>query len=181
MANNHPLIEEWLLSGSSLTPEEHVQLQEHLKSCESCRQLGEAWQETEYRLKSAPVASPQPGFTSRWQARLAQEQLRRQRLQTVYMLMLGGGVALGLVLLLGLFAWPIVGNPLPYLMVWSYRLTTSFYFFSGVGRALGTVARTLFGLVPGSLWVAMLVALGSLQVIWIVAFRKLTTPRRVEA
>jgi hypothetical protein len=45
---------------------------------------------------------------------------------------------------------------------------------------LGTVARTLFGLVPGSLWAAMLVALGSLMVIWIVSFRKLTSPRRVE-
>jgi predicted anti-sigma-YlaC factor YlaD len=179
MANNHLLIEEWLFSTSSLTPEEHAQLQEHLKSCESCRQLSEAWQEVEYRLNSAPLRAPEPGFTSRWQSRLAQEQLRQQQLQTVYVLAMGVGVALSLILLLGLLAWPMVRNPLPYLMVWSYQLTTSFYFFSGVGRALGTVARTLFGLVPGTLWVAMLVALGSLQVVWIVAYRKLTSPRRV--
>ena len=34
MANKHLLFEEWLLSTSSLTPEEHETLQEHLKSCE---------------------------------------------------------------------------------------------------------------------------------------------------
>jgi predicted anti-sigma-YlaC factor YlaD len=179
MANNHLLIEEWLLSASSLTTEEQALLQEHLKSCESCRQLSEAWQEVEYRLNAAPLRLPEPGFTLRWQARLAQEQLRRQRLQTVYVLVLGGGVTLALILLLGLLAWPVIRNPLPYLMVWAYQLTTTFYFFSGIGRALGTVARTLFGLVPGTLWVAMLVALGSLQVVWIVAYRKLTSPRRV--
>ncbi len=180
MANNHLLIEEWLLSAANLTPQEHAQLQEHLNSCEFCRQLSAAWQEVEVQLKAAPTRSPQPGFTLRWQSRLAQEQQRRQRLLTAYMLAFGVGVALSLVLLLGLLAFPVIRNPLPYLMVWSYQLTTSFYFFSGVGRALGTVARTLFGLVPGSLWAAMLVALGSLMVIWIVAFRKLTSPRRVE-
>ena len=180
MANNHLLIEEWLLSAANLTPQEHVQLQEHLNSCESCRQLSEAWQEVEYQLKAAPMRSPEPGFILRWQNRLAQEQQRSQRLQTVTVLALGVGAALSLVLLLGLLALPVIRNPLPYLMVWSYQLTTSFYFFSGVGRALGTVARTLFGLVPGTLWAAMLVALGSLMVIWIVAFRKLTSPRRVE-
>ena len=180
MANNHLLIEEWLLSAANLTPQEHTQLQEHLNSCESCRQLSAAWQEVEVQLKAAPLRSPEPGFALRWQSRLAQEQQRRQRLQTATVLALGVGAALSLVLLLGVLALPVIRNPLPYLMVWSYQLTTSFYFLSGVGRALGTVARTLFGLVPGSMWTAMLVALGSLMVIWIVAFRKLTSPRRVE-
>jgi len=179
MANNHLLIEEWLLSTSSLTPEEHTQLQEHLKSCESCRQLSEAWQEVDYQLKAAPMRSPEPGFTGRWQARLAQDQLRRGRRQAIYVLALGGGIALALILFLGVWAWPVIRNPLPYLMVWGYQLTTTFYFVDGVGRALGTVVRTLLGLVPGTLWVALLVALGSLGVIWIVAFRKLTSPRRV--
>ena len=133
----------------------------------------------EYQLKSAPLRSPEPGFTNRWQARLAQDQLRFQRRQSIYMLALGSGVALALVILIGVWAWPLIKNPLPYLMVWGYQLTTSFYFFSDVGRALGTVARALVGLVPGTLWVAMLVALGSLGVIWIVAFRKLTSPWRV--
>jgi predicted anti-sigma-YlaC factor YlaD len=180
MANNHLLIEEWLLSASSLTPEEHTLLQEHLKSCESCRQLSEAWQEVEYQLKAAPVRSPEPGFTSRWQGRLAQDRRRQQRLQTVYIFTLGGGIAMALILFLGVWAWPVVRSPLPYMMVWAYQLTTTFYLFSGIGRALGTVARTFVGLVPGTLWVAALVALGSLGVIWIVAFQKLTSPRRVE-
>ena len=179
MANNHLLIEEWLLSASSLTPEEHVLLQEHLKSCESCRQLSDAWQEVEYQFKVAPMRSPEPGFTGRWQTRLAEHQLRLQRRQAIYVLALGGGIALVLLAFLGVWAWPLVRNPLPYLMVWGYQLTTTFYFFSGVGQALSTVVRTLLGLVPGTLWVALLIALGSLGVIWIVAFLKLTSPRRV--
>ena len=179
MANNHLLIEEWLLSASNLTPEEQASLQEHLKSCDSCRQLSDAWQEVEYQLKTAPVCSPTPGFTGRWQVKLAQEQQRRQRRQAIYVLALWGGIALVLIIFLGLWAWPMIRNPLPYLLVLGYQLTRTFYLFSGVGRALETVARSLLGLVPGTLWVAMLVALGSLGVIWIVAFRKLTSPRRV--
>ena len=105
MANNHLLIEEWLLSAANLTPQEHAQLQEHLNSCEFCRQLSAAWQEVEVQLKAAPTRSPEPGFTLRWQSRLAQEQQRRQRLQTATMLAFGVGVALSLVLLLGLLAF----------------------------------------------------------------------------
>lgn len=179
MANNHLLIEEWLLSASDLTPEESHQLQEHLKSCESCRQLSEAWQEVEYRLKSSPMRSPQAGFTARWQQRFVADRLRRQQWQTVSMLAVGGGIALALLATLAVWAWPVVQNPLPYLMLWVYRLTTIFYTLSGVGQALDTVVRAILRLVPGTLWVAILVALGSLGVIWIVAFRKLTSPRRV--
>lgn len=179
MANNHLLIEEWLLSASDLTPEESHQLQEHLKSCESCRQLSEAWQEVEYRLKSAPMRSPAPGFTIRWQQRLVEDRSRRQRWQTISIFALGSGVALALLVVLGVWAWPVFQNPLPYLMLWSYQLTTAFYAISGVGQVLGTVTRAILRLVPGTLWVALLVALGSLGVVWIVAFRKLTSPRRV--
>ena len=59
------------------------------------------------------MRSPEPGFTLRWQSRLAQEQQRRQRLQTATMLAFGVGVALSLVLLLGLLAFPVIRNPLP--------------------------------------------------------------------
>jgi predicted anti-sigma-YlaC factor YlaD len=181
MANNHLRFEEWLLSASSLTPEEHALLQEHLKSCESCRRLLDAWQEVDYQLKAAPLRAPEPGFTHRWQVRLAQEQRRQQRLQTASVLAFGGGIAIALLLILVAWTWPVIINPVPYLMVWAYQLTTAYYYFSGVGQALGTVARMFLGLVPDTLWVAALVALGSLGVIWIVAFRKLTSPRRVEA
>jgi hypothetical protein len=179
MANNHLLIEEWLLSASSLNPEESLLLQEHLKSCDACRQLSEAWGEVEYRLKASPMRSPEPGFIDRWQLRLADDRLKQHRRQSFSTLALGSAAALVLLIVLGAWAWPLLRDPLPYLMLWSYQLITTFYTLSGVGQALGTVARAIFGLVPGTLWVALLVALGSLGVIWIVTFRKLTSPRRV--
>jgi hypothetical protein len=179
MANNHLLIEEWLLSASDLAPEQSQQLQEHLKSCESCRQLAEAWREVEYQLKTSPMRSPEPGFTARWQRRFVEDHLRRQKWQAISIMAVGGGAALALLTALAIWLIPVVQNPLPYLMLWSYQLTTTFYTVSGVGGALGTVVRAILRLVPGTLWVALLVALGSLGVIWIVAFRKLTSPRRV--
>ena len=179
MANKHLHFEEWLLSASDLLPEQSQLLHEHLKSCESCRQLSEAWQEVEYQLKSAPMLSPEPGFTARWQQRQGEVRLRRQKWQTISIIALGSGIALALLVVLGVWAWPVIQNPLPYLMLWVYRLTTMFYTISDFGGALGTVVRAILQLVPGTLWVAILVALGSLGVIWIVAFRKLTSPRRV--
>jgi hypothetical protein len=48
-----------------------------------------------------------------------------------------------------------------------------------VGDALVTFTRTVFGVIPLSFWVGFLVAVGSLGLVWILAFRKLTTIWRI--
>lgn len=179
MLNDHQPFEEWLLSEATLTPEETIELQEHLRSCESCRRLSLAWEGVEGLLNNSPVVSPAPGFIRRWEMRLAEERARAHRKQTLLILSFGAVGVLLSVLVLGILLLPIIQYPLPFVLIWTYQLVTSFYFVSSVGGALGTVLRAIYELMPPSLWVAICVAIGSLCVLWIVAYQKLTSPRRV--
>lgn len=179
MLNDHQHFEEWLFSAAALTPDEKTRLQEHLRSCESCRRLSYAWGDVEEQLMDSPLVSPAPGFTRRWEARLAGERVRAHRRQTIATLSLGAGVVLVLLSALGILLLPLIQYPLPYVLISVYQLVTSVYYVSSIGEALGTLLHTVYKLMPPTLWVAASVALGSMCLLWIVALQKLTSPRRV--
>ncbi len=89
---NHDPYEEWLLADEELTDEQQLALQGHLESCEECKQLASAWQYVQTGIRSLPEATPEPGFTQRWQARLAEETARKNKRWTwIALLALGGG------------------------------------------------------------------------------------------
>jgi hypothetical protein len=75
---DHKLYETWLFSDESLPPDQQVELDKHLESCEGCRQLKYAWQEVDGLFASSPIIGPRVGFADRWQLRL-NENLALQR------------------------------------------------------------------------------------------------------
>lgn len=72
---DHQPFEFWLTSDETLRPEDERKLHEHLESCESCRQLSNAWVEVQELFREPQLALPSPGFSERWQAKLAEYQL----------------------------------------------------------------------------------------------------------
>ena len=84
----HPPFNRWLLSGEPLSPEQNTILQEHLRYCPECSQLQAAWGEAQLQLSSAGQVAPAPGFTRRFQQRLALQRVKRQR-RSSWMLFLG--------------------------------------------------------------------------------------------
>ncbi len=179
MANNHLLIEDWLFNQSSLTPEAADALRTHLETCDACRRVSVAWQEVETQLRLSPMLSPEPGFAQRWEARLIADRVMRQRKQTTAALFVSA--ALILALLAG-FAWlslPVLQNPLPYLLILAYRLTSACYDIAELSGMLGTMVRAVVNLVPATLWVALAVTAGSLIVLWAATYRKLSSMWRV--
>lgn len=78
---NHQLYESWLTSDQPLLPEDEQKLQEHIESCESCRQLSYAWVEVQELFLEPHLALPSPGFAQRWQARLVKVQLSESERQ----------------------------------------------------------------------------------------------------
>ena len=80
---DHQPYESWLVVDEPLLPDQEANLQEHLKSCASCRQLHNSWQDVEALFVEQTIVQPKPGFTERWQVRLAkefsQENERQQR------------------------------------------------------------------------------------------------------
>jgi predicted anti-sigma-YlaC factor YlaD len=72
----HQPYETWLTSEEPLIPEDEQKLQEHINTCESCRQLSYAWTEVQDLFREPQLAQPAPGFTHRWQSRFIEWQLR---------------------------------------------------------------------------------------------------------
>ena len=179
MASNHQPFESWIFMPGDLTAGDQQALQEHLKECESCQQLAQALQGVESRLRAAPELSPTPGFTARWESRLAADRIRRQRLQTYWVMQVCIGGATFLLLLTVLMVLPSLRLPMPVLLAWGYQIFGVFSYFGSLGKAALTITGTLLGAIPITLWIAILVAMCSLSALWLVAFQRLTAPRRV--
>ncbi len=179
MLKDHQFFEERLLTEATLSPEEALQVQEHLQTCESCRRLSYAWEEVEEQLEKSPIVSPTPGFIRRWEVRLAEEQERIRRQQTTLILSFSLGGAVLSLLIVGFLLLPLLQSPYPYFLVWAYQVVTSFYFASSVSLALGTVIQTIYEIMPPTLWIAVFIATGALCALWIFTLQKLTSPRRV--
>lgn len=92
-----------------LKPELRAQLEAHLQACAQCTTIWQALGEVETLLATAPIVSPRPGFTGRFNARLRQQ--RSQPRAWLGVLVLGfsvvGAAAIVLPLTLGL-VWPLV-------------------------------------------------------------------------
>jgi len=176
---NHQPFETWIFSEETLSASEAQALQAHLQHCEDCRQLSNAWQEVETQFRLAPPLKPAPGFTQRWQVRLAADQRRAQRWQTLSILLFSVGGAMLLFVLLGMTVFPLLRSPVPVAMVLVYQLTVLVSQISGTASVLITVVDTLIGVVPPSLWAGIGVALSLLFALWVVSLRKLTVTRRI--
>jgi predicted anti-sigma-YlaC factor YlaD len=178
---NHRLFEEWLFADDPLEPEQLVALRDHLENCDTCRRLCDAKNDTDALLKTAPMIAPNVGFTSRWQARWVADQRRRQRNQTLLILAFYLGGVLFFALALGLFIYPVFFSPQPLVLALVYRLTYWIEMGGLVLEFISTLLNTILSVIPPTLWIGIGVAFTSLCVLWIVAFRKLTTTRRIFA
>ena len=89
---NHLPFEEWLLNETPVTPEQQRDLDLHLRTCAACSALAE----TGRMLSTSKMAVPMPGFTTRFQARLAERKVveRRRKLWGAFLFILGGLVLL---------------------------------------------------------------------------------------
>jgi anti-sigma factor RsiW len=103
---SHSPYDDWLFSDEPRTAQESEELRRHLAGCPRCRSLAEAWSDVRLDLEGSPAAAPLPGFTGRWQRRLALDRQRRARRQSIGLLAgLGGGLGLALLT----FVW--LGSP----------------------------------------------------------------------
>jgi len=183
MANyNHQPFSDWLLDEASLTAHEQHSLQEHLQTCEACRNLSNSLREMDYQLGAAPVLAPVEGFRLRWLERQQVEQarlLRKQRRQTFTTLLLSIGGAMLLFFLLAIALLPVLRAPQPIFFAAILQATRIFSVASELGNTASALLRVTLGLLPPSMWVAISVAFGGLCALWIIALQHFTSPRRV--
>jgi hypothetical protein len=175
---NHLPYKEWLLAEASLSDEQEKALQEHLRTCEACRQLEPAWTDVHALFQKTPAAEPLPGFSGRWQTRLEKHTLSKQRRLAWIIVGIIGGIAAVLIALFGVQLIEILSAPGNLLLLWISRLTGVLSIYWSIENFFNGLAVTL----PSITWLFMILGMGMasfLSVLWLATLRKLTLVRRL--
>ena len=112
---SHQPFESYLLGNELLSDEHQEALAQHLKACEHCYAYSLALAELDTVLHHSPSPQPAPGFTQRWQSRLAIHQQARQNRK--YWLMVASLLLLACLTMLIMFFISFSQ------INWSYELT----------------------------------------------------------
>ncbi|HEX2978683.1 MAG TPA: hypothetical protein VHO48_00315 [Anaerolineaceae bacterium] len=166
----HLPFEHWILDDIPLDQAESRALAAHLESCAHCRQLHTGWQDTRSRMRTAGMAAPAPGFTSRWQNSLAERRALEQKLQIRRTMLY---LTLGALAIFTLLMIKTLANTSP--IDWAVNLVSLILrAVSGLSSAQ-TFLSTWFSAVPLTIplviWVVLtsafaLLALGWLFTLW---------------
>lgn len=180
----HLPYEEWLLAQSDpraegLSAEQQQMLRQHLAECVECQRLAEGWQGARDSLRRAAQIAPAPGFTQRWQERLAQERQRMHRRQSLAMLAFSLFCALLLLACLLLLIAPWLEAPRLLVWAWVGRLIWLFASLMQLGESLLPAARDLGRALPLAFWMLAAGTLSMLGVLWLVTMRWAMDVRRV--
>ena len=162
---NHSPFEEWLLNNSPVSPEQQRDLDLHLRTCAYCSALVE----TGKMLGTAKMATPAPGFTARFQARLAERKAaeRRQKLWGMILFTLAG---------LGLLMWAVG----PYLVsfleapaTWISIVVGWLVFIGTTLFALVDAGAVILSIIPRFLspfaWLVLLSTFAGMGLLWSVS------------
>jgi len=175
---NHQPFEEWLLNDKNLNSAEKRELDLHLRTCANCTALTS----TGLALRSAPVATPVPGFTMRFQQRLAAQKIAESRRK------LWGAIVL-LICGVGFLGWYTA----PYLFALANApvewLTVSIGYFLFIVTSLQTLTEMtsvllsiLQNFIPPYVWMVLASTLGGIGLLSTISIWRFSrTPQGVTA
>ena len=162
---NHRPFEDWLLNDMPITPEQKHELDMHVRSCTYCTALVE----TGMALRTVKKASPQAGFTTRFEARLAaRKAAERRRRYLGSILFTAGGFALliwlGSPYLLSFFSAPAT---------WISAIVNWIVFVVTTVLALGQAGSVLLKVVPDFIspfaWMILISAVAGIGLLWTIS------------
>ena len=162
---NHLPFENWLLNDMPVTPEQQRELELHLRDCSYCSALAE----TSRMLKASKIVAPVPGFTARFQARLAERKIvdRRRRLWGSVLFTLGGLAWLMWILapyLASFFASPATW--ISAIVGWLVFLGTTLFALLDAGRVILSVIPNFL---PPFAWMVLFSMLAGIGLLWSVS------------
>jgi hypothetical protein len=148
-----------------VNPEQQRELELHLRNCSYCSALAE----TGKLLKTAKMAAPAAGFTTRFQARLAERKIadRRRRLLGSVLFTLGG-VAL-LVWILAPYALSFFASPAIWISAvvgWLIYIGTTLVALMEAGFVILSVAPKFL---PPFVWMVVFSTLAGVGLLWSVS------------
>jgi hypothetical protein len=173
---NHQPFEDWLLNDMPITHEQKRDLDLHMRSCAYCSALVE----TGIALKSVKKVSPQAGFATRFQARLAERKLaeRRRRIWGAVLFTIGG---------LAMLMWltsPYLASFISAPATWIAVIVEWVIFIITTFQALAQAGSVFLQIIPDFLspfaWMVILSAVAGVSLLWSVSiWRFVRVPRGV--
>lgn len=162
---NHQPFEEWLLNDTRLTPEQKRQLDSHVRACSHCSALVK----TGKILRDMRMASPAPGFMTRFQNRLAAQKTADRRRRSIgwFVFTLSGIAFLALITLpylAAFFASPALW--ITALVEWGVYVFTT---LQAAMQAGAVILEVIGEILPTFAWMVFLSALGGLSLLWSVS------------
>jgi hypothetical protein len=155
-------------------------LAEHLRNCQSCRELKASWSGVEQVFREARPVGPSPGFSQRWQVRLAEQQLQVQRRQSLKLLSFTGGSALILLILMVMSTIELLRSPYNLVLLSVYRMFSFLLAAEETRQAIIAFSDALFRSIPEAVWPALGIGIVLAGTLWIVVYHQLTSPRRIK-
>jgi hypothetical protein len=167
---NHRPFEDWMLEDQKLTPEQTLELQNHLRTCTQCAALAEV----DLALGKSKAVAPAPGFVNRFQVRLAaQRQTQHKRVIWGFLIL-----AISVVSVLSWFAWPLLkvvfDSPVEALSTWLSYLLSLWFWLQAVGQASAVLLRVIPTFIPPYFWPLAVFALAGWGVLWGLSVWKFT-------
>lgn len=176
---NHQPYEDWLLSDEPLSSQQNRDLKKHLQICDSCSQLFESWVGIQNIFRSTPDVQPQAGFSARWLTQLEERKTKIQQRQSWIMLLITGGVATFILLLLGINLVLSVDQPVQLLLVGSNKIAEWLLIINATNEILSALVELVSIMVPPIWWVIFAVVISLFSLLWIYSLRQLIQPRRM--
>jgi hypothetical protein len=162
---NHRPFEDWLLNDTPISPEQKRELDMHVRTCTYCAALAE----TGMALKTVKKASPQAGFTARFQTRLVARKAAEQRRRTIGSILFTAG---GLALLMWL-ASPYLVTFFSAPATWISMVVDWGVFIFTTAQALGQAGSMLLQVVPDFLspfaWMILISAVAGISLLWTIS------------
>jgi hypothetical protein len=173
---NHQPFEEWLLNEKLISPRERLDLDAHLRICSYCSALAE----TGKALRVVKKVSPVPGFSARFQARLAlQKAAERRRKRWGAILFTFGGLVM-LMWLLGPYLASFFAAPATWIAAvieWAVFLITTVQAMTQAGSVL---LHMLPGFFTPFAFMVLVSAIAGISLLWSVSiWRFVRVPRGV--
>jgi len=134
--------------------------------------LDAAWEEVKLELKNTGMAEPAPGFTNRFKQRLLAKQQEEQRRQAWILVGINTVAAVLLLSLIGLLYIPALSRPGSVLIGLVEMFSTAVVCIKMVLGLLGSLIRTLPGIVPFTWWIAGIASLAALCMLWLSIVRQ---------
>lgn len=166
---NHRPFEDWLLEDQPLTPEQKRELDAHLRICDICAAIAES----NLALRSARLAAPAPGFTSRWQTRLVLARQRQRRRTLIGTALFSGGGLLMLALLIEPAVSSLIGSPAEWISALVRSTVFLYTTLMALTEAGSIMLRVLPGVVPMFLWLIIFSTLSGLGLLGSVSIWRL--------